>query len=240
MRIVLWDIDGTLLNTGGAGMRALAGAVGASAGAAGALRRLRLGGMTDRKIARMLCAAERHQHVTAGSPDDHMDAVQPAEIDHVLGQYLAALRGSLSESSDFRILPGVFECLDALEGQVVHALGTGNVEEGARLKLEHGGLWRRFAFGGYGSDAEERPDILRAAWSKAETHVGRTLAADDFVVVGDTPRDVTAAHAVGIACVAVATGGYPVNELSAHAPEAILASLADPRAPGIIRDARRR
>ncbi len=239
MRIVLWDIDGTLVNTGGAGMRALGRAVRASPGASEALARMRLDGMTDRHIARMLCAARQHHRAAVESLEQIAARVTDAQIDEVLGSYLEALSTSLHSAKGYQVLPGVVETLDAL-GDCVHGLGTGNIEEGARRKLEHGGLWGRFAFGGFGSDAEERPAILRAAWRKAEAHLKREIAAGELVVVGDTPKDVAAAHEAGLCCVAVASGRHQVHELRQSGADAVLASLAAPEVPGLIRGAARR
>lgn len=226
MRIVLWDIDGTLVDTGGTGVGALARAVHASEGAKAALRRMRLGGMTDRKIARILCAAA-HVRSDDGSIMDAESLVTDGEIDALLAIYVETLRTTIHDAPNYRVLAGVREALDALDGRVVHALGTGNLEEGARLKLERGGLWQRFLFGGYGSDAEERPDVLRAAVRRAEERYG-TVALSQFVVVGDTPRDIAAAHTVGIACVAVASGSFTVHDLCEHGADAVLPDLTDP------------
>lgn len=234
MRIVLWDIDGTLLNTGGAGIRALSLAVGASQGATKALERMRLGGMTDRAIARNLCAAHTHHE----NPEQDLVAIQKAvsdqEIDAVLGRYIDQLKETIDSTEGYTLMPGVEDLLEELAPIVVHALGTGNVEDGARIKLEKGGIWRRFSFGGYGSDAESRADMLRAARRKADAYLKRTCTADEFVVVGDTPLDIMAAHEVGFACVAVATGGHSAKELAEHGAEAVFESLLDVNARSAI------
>lgn len=239
MRILLWDIDGTLVNTGGAGIRALGTAVHASAPARDALQRLRLDGMTDKRIARILCAARHHIADPSIELVEHEARVTAAEIDEMLAGYLANLRTSLSGSTTYRVLPGVVAALDALEGQVVHALGTGNLEEGARLKLEHGGLWHRFAFGGYGSDAEDRAELIGIAKLKAERHLDRTLSASDFTVIGDTPKDVSAAHSNGFCCVAVASGRHDVHELAQCGADLVLPTLDHPEVPARILAARR-
>ena len=240
MRILLWDIDGTLVTTGGVGVRALASVVHATEGAREALARMRLDGMTDRRIARLLCAAERHRHAPHVDFEAHASAVGPDEIDAMLTAYLGRLaEGLATDALQYTVLPGVRETLDALENQAIHALGTGNLEEGARLKLTHGRLWHRFQFGGFGSDAEERSDILRAAWQKAERHRNQSLAPDDFVVIGDTPRDVAAAHAVGFCCVAVASGRHDVHELTQCGADLVLPTLEHPDAPERILGARR-
>lgn len=225
MRIVLWDIDGTLLNTGGAGIRALSQAVGASEGATKALERMRLAGMTDRAIARILCAAHTHHENPNQDLVDVQKAVTDKEISDVLGRYVEQLGETINTTDGFTLMPGVEEVLDELAPIVVHALGTGNVEEGARIKLERGGIWRRFSFGGYGDDAETRADMLRAARRKADAYLKRTSTPDEFVVVGDTPLDIIAAHEVGFACVAIATGGYSVKELAEHGADAVFENL---------------
>ncbi len=236
MRILLWDIDGTLIKTSGAGLRAMTRAVAQAPAAFEALKGMRLDGQTDYKIARALCAATRHREAPHQPLEHHASQVQRPEMDAVLEQYLTLLEAILETPDGYEVLPGVQQLLDVLEPHAVHALGTGNLERGARLKLTPGALWARFRYGGFGSDAEDRADVLRAAWRKAQAHHGRTVAVEEFVVVGDTPRDVDAAHAVGMACVAVATGRYTVADLTAHGADDVLDSLAHPdAAPRILR-----
>lgn len=232
MRVFLWDIDGTLVSTAGAGSRALGKAVRASMPATAALQRMKLDGMTDRKIARILCAASRHREQPEVPLEEHERAVTTDEIDRLLINYLAALQATPAhEHAAFVVHPGVVAVLNALgPDRAVHGLGTGNIEGGARAKLEPVGLWSRFPFGGFGSDAEERVDVLRAGWKKAEAWMGRPFAPADVVVIGDTPRDITAAHANGFCCVAVATGRHSVHELADSGGDLVLASLAEPDA----------
>ncbi len=170
--------------------------------------------MTDRAIARLLLAAERH-----GQPQQ----VPEEDIDAVLAQYLLALEKECAAKS-YVALPGVPELLDRLgrrEG-VLLGLCTGNLEPGARLKLGCVGLWDRFRFGGYGSDAEPRPEIVRTAWKRA-----RDLGATEALVIGDTPRDILAAHEAGLPACGVATGRWTVHDLSTHGPEVVLQDFAD-------------
>jgi phosphoglycolate phosphatase-like HAD superfamily hydrolase len=229
MRILLWDIDGTLISTGGAGIRSLGSVVNASESATRALGRMRLDGMTDRKIARILCAAMAHREHPEVELESLMPAVTQEQIDSLLARYLEVLATSIGHSEKFRIMPGVVDVLDALgPDRAVHALGTGNLIDGARIKLQHAKLWDRFAFGGFGSDAEERADVIRAAWPKAEAHLGRKCSASEFVVIGDTPKDVAAAHACGFACVGVATGRHTIHELAESGADLVLESLAQP------------
>jgi phosphoglycolate phosphatase-like HAD superfamily hydrolase len=201
MRILLWDIDGTLISSGGAGVRALGQAVRASLPAVAALNRMKVGGMTDRRIARILCAANRHREQPEVALEQHEQAVTAEEIDRLLNAYLEVLRAaSPAEVAGYKVHDGVWDVLNALgPDRALHALGTGNIEGGAKAKLERVGLWERFAFGGFGSDAEERAGVLRAAWRKAEQHLGRKCEAAEFVVIGDTPRDIAAAQRPGSA-----------------------------------------
>ena len=214
MRALLFDIDGTLTRSAGAGTRALAVAVGARPRAAEELRKMRLDGMTDRAIARALLAAERH-----GALRD----VSESDIDAVLSQYVGALEQECAAKS-YVALPGVTELLPRLAARPDALLGlcTGNLETGARLKLGCAGVWQYFRFGGYGSDAEPRPDIVRMAWRRA-----RDLGADDALVIGDTPRDILAAHEAGLPACAVATGRWSVHDLATHGPEVVLKDLTD-------------
>lgn len=214
MRALLFDLDGTLTRSSGAGTRALAAAVGARMRAAQELRKMRLDGMTDRAIARLLLAAERH-----GPPQD----VPDADIDAVLSQYLVALANEC-EAKAYVALPGVTELLERLakRSDVLLGLCTGNLEPGARLKLSCVGLWERFRFGGYGSDAEPRPEIVRTAWRRA-----RELGATEALVIGDTPRDILAAHEAGLPACAVASGRWTIHDLSTHGPEVVMQGFAD-------------
>jgi phosphoglycolate phosphatase len=214
MRALLFDLDGTLTRSSGAGTRALAAAVGARMRAAEELRKMRLDGMTDRAIARLLLAAERH-----GQPQD----VPDADIDAVLSEYLGALAKEC-EAKAYVPLPGVTELLERLAKRdgVLLGLCTGNLERGAQLKLSCVGLWERFRFGGYGSDAEPRPDIVRTAWRRA-----RELGATEALVIGDTPRDILAAHEAGLPACAVASGRWTIHDLSTHGPEVVLQDFAD-------------
>jgi phosphoglycolate phosphatase-like HAD superfamily hydrolase len=212
MRALLFDIDGTLTRSAGAGARALASALGARMRAAEELRKMRLDGMTDRAIARALLTVERH-----GGP------LAEEDIDAVLAQYLAALERECKTGA-YGAIPGVPELIDRLSrrADVLLGLCTGNLQRGAELKLLCAGLWQRFRFGGFGSDAEPRPDIVRTAWKRAQA-----LGATEALVIGDTPRDILAAHEAGLAACGVATGRWSTHDLAVHGPEALLADYSD-------------
>lgn len=220
MRALLFDIDGTLTVGGGAGNRALGRALHTRPRATEELRNMRLDGMTDRLISRALLASEGDHSVPL---PERMKAVTDAEIDVVLARYLEALQLECAERP-YRPLPGVEELLRALRKRSDLVLGicTGNVERGAELKLRSAGLWGPFRFGGYGSDAEPRAEIVKAAWRRAQA-----LGATEGLVIGDTSRDILAAHEAGLPACAVATGRFTVHELAEHGAEMVVASFAD-------------
>jgi phosphoglycolate phosphatase len=220
MRALLFDLDGTLTRSGGSGSRALGKALHARPQAVAELRKMRLDGMTDRAIARIVLAAEG----CASLPiEERMRGVPESEIDATLARYLEALALECAKNA-YEPQPGVAALLGRLRARADVLLGlcTGNLERGAQLKLASAGLWGAFRFGGYGSDAEPRPDIVRAAWKRAQA-----LGATSAIVIGDTPRDVLAAHEAGLPACGVATGRYSVQELLAHGAEMVLPDFSD-------------
>jgi len=200
--VYLFDVDGTLIVTGGAGRRAMRRAFEEVVGHPDALEGIRLGGMTDRLIL-------RHGLEVAGHP------FEEAMIEALLERYLACLDEELPRADGYRVIDGVLGALEFVEGlaDVAVGLGTGNIELGARAKLRRGELDHRFAFGGFGSDAEDRVELLRAGAERGAAILGEPLEAVRVVVVGDTPRDVDAAAGLGAEIVAVATGGFDVAAL---------------------------
>lgn len=216
--IALFDIDGTLVRCAGAGKRAMLRAF-AELGAPSGVLEFDFGGMTDVAIAR--------QGLRAARLDDDRRA-----IDALLESYLAYLREELQRASGYRVLPGVREIVERLRAieHVAVGLGTGNVARGAELKLAHGGLCDLFAFGGFGSDHEERAALLAVGATRGAAHLGRARAECRVIVIGDTPRDVAAAHAIGAVCIAVATGQHGSAALAATGAALIVEDLRDPRA----------
>lgn len=236
MRALLFDIDGTLTKSHGAGTRALSQTLLARPRAAEELRRMRLDGMTDRAIVRLLLAAEAGHAAgepgAPGNPHDHPGpppiteralAVEDAAIDAVLAGYLEVLERECARQA-YQPLPGVAALVAALAKRpdVLLGLCTGNVARGAELKLGAAGLWGPFAFGGFGSDAEARPDVVRAAVRRA-----RERGAGEVLVIDDTPRGVLAAHEAGVACCGVATGRWSVHDLAVHGADLVVESFAD-------------
>ena len=220
MKALLFDLDGTLTRSGGAGSRALGRALHARPQAVAELRKMRLDGMTDRAIARALLAAEGDQAVAL---EERMRGVGEAEIDAVLERYLAALSIECAARA-YQPLPGVAELVRRLaaRSEVLLGLCTGNLARGAELKLSSAGLWGSFRFGGYGSDAEPRPEIVRTAWRRAQE-----MGASAALVIGDTPRDILAAHDAGLPACAVATGHYSVYDLATHGADLVLRDFSD-------------
>lgn len=220
MRALLFDLDGTLTRSGGAGSRALGKALHTSPQAVAELRKMRLDGMTDRAIARALLAAGGDQAI----PIEHrMRTVAEPEIDAVLERYLVALAVECRQKV-YVAERGIPELIASLRSRddVLLGLCTGNVARGAELKLTSAGLWGAFRFGGYGSDAEPRPDVVRAAWKRA-----RDLGATEGLVIGDTPRDVLAAHEAGLPACGVATGRWTVQQLAEHGAEVLVQDFSD-------------
>lgn len=203
-RVVLFDIDGTLIRTGGAGVRAFVRAAGERLGRPEAAQRLDFAGRTDTSLIRELYRNE-------GLADDDTELAAYLEI------YLEFLREELDRHAG-ECCPGVTRALTGL-GTVatppVVGLLTGNVRPGARLKLGAHGLWDAFAFGAFGDDHEDRNRLAVLACERSAGHLGRRPSGDEVLVVGDTPLDVACARAAGAACLAVATGGHSCGSLEA-------------------------
>jgi phosphoglycolate phosphatase-like HAD superfamily hydrolase len=215
MHICLFDIDGTLINTGGAGKAAMEAALLEEFGLPGVRGAVPYNGRTDRAIIRDLL---------------RLHAIEDTEANalRLIESYLHHLPRCLVGHPG-RVLPGIaalLECLRARDDVVVGLL-TGNLREGARAKLGHFGLYENFAFGGFGDDHLDRDDVARAALTEIHRRFDGAVQADRVWVVGDTPLDVACARAIGARAVAVATGWTSRNELAGHAPDLLLDDLAD-------------
>jgi phosphoglycolate phosphatase-like HAD superfamily hydrolase len=212
--VLLFDIDGTILDTGGAGHRSIDRAFERLHARRDACSGFSFGGMTDRAICR------------AGLAAIGVEASTEA-IDAILAAYLEALEAELAATPRCFVHPGIAEALDAgfAAGAAV-GLGTGNVAHGARLKLARVGLHERFSFGGFGSDHEVRSELLAVGARRGAAALGVAMEGCRVVVIGDTPKDVAAAQAIGAECVAVATGWFTVEQLTACGPTRVFASLA--------------
>ena len=219
MIVALFDIDGTLLSTHGAGKRALEAALVAHFGTAGPSDH-RYDGKTDGQIARELMHA-------AGFEDPLIDAQMPSVLEH----YLGGLERELAEAPAApRVYAGVRELLDALERctDVTIGLLTGNIEGGAKAKLAAAGLRpQRFRVGAYGSDHERRDALPAIARARAKALLSRDIAGEAFVIIGDTPHDITCGRSIGARAIGVATGYFGAAALAEHAPAAVFDDLSD-------------
>jgi phosphoglycolate phosphatase-like HAD superfamily hydrolase len=217
MRLVLFDIDGTLLNSGGLGRASMQRALGMVFGSPGNPS-YRYDGKTDKQIVRDVMRMEGHS-------DDHIDS----RMEKLIELYLDGLRtGAKSGKFNVRPLEGVIELLEALEKRddVVLGLLTGNVELGARTKLTAAGINPdRFRVNAFGSDHEHRPELPAIAQRRASETLGIDIAGDRLVVIGDTPADIECGRALGARAIGVASGHYTVEQLQAHNPYAVFPSL---------------
>lgn len=223
MKLVLFDIDGTILWTDGAGRRAIRRAMVDEVGTAGPIDGYRLDGKTDPQIVRELLELAKHP---AASDERTILAV--------CDRYVTLLAEELeSPARRTRLFDGVSELLAALQpheaaGRALVGLLTGNLERGAALKLRSAGLDpARFAVGAYGSDSGHRPELPGIAARRAEQHTGRAVGGSDVVIIGDTPADVACGQPIGARTVAVATGSYDVAALRAAGAAHVFPSLAD-------------
>jgi phosphoglycolate phosphatase-like HAD superfamily hydrolase len=218
MRLVLFDIDGTLLTARGAGRRALGRALAATYGTAGRLDGYDFRGRTDRRIVADLMSE-------AGIPPRRVQACMRACFD----AYALALTEEIGDGGLVRLLPGVGEIVRRLgeDAQVVLGLVTGNTEDGARIKLGPTGLWPVFRTGAYGSEHSDRRRLPGLATRRARALTGHAFRPADVLVLGDTPLDVECARAFGAVAVAVATGQYSRAELSAAGPDLLFDTFAD-------------
>jgi phosphoglycolate phosphatase-like HAD superfamily hydrolase len=213
--LLLWDIDGTLIASGGAGARALLAALRQATGIVGSLEGVELAGRTDPWIARCLLAKY-------GLPS------APADVALFLEHYLAALPAELPHPLA-RALPGVPAILEAIAGRtdVAQGLLTGNLRRGAELKLAHHGLWRHFPFGAFSDDSETRNDLGPHALRRAREHHRAEFPPERVWVIGDTPHDIACGRAIGARTIAVATGYFNPAALHAHAPTLVFADFSD-------------
>ncbi len=217
MRLVLFDVDGTLVTARGAGRRAMARALDETFGTTGPIGDYDFRGKTDPRIVLDLMEA-------AGIPR--------ARVHERLAECFAAYVGALEEALDaggVDVLPGILSLVRHLSDRddVVLGLLTGNIEAGACVKLGPTGLLPHFRLGAYGSDDADRNRLPPIAAARAERLLGRPFPPERIVVIGDTPLDVACARACGAVAVAVATGFHRMDDLVACAPDFVFADLAD-------------
>jgi phosphoglycolate phosphatase len=214
---ILFDIDGTLIVTGGAGGESWRMAFDELYGVPADIGEYTDAGMTDPEVGR-----RTFEKVVGHEPSTR-------ELARLLARRNTLLPKAVAESSGYRVLPGVTELLPRLtqEGYLL-GLTTGGVETAAHIKLERAHLNRYFHFGGYGSDSVDRTELTQKAIDRASTILGRKLEPEEVLDVGDTPLDVDAAHAAGAISVGVATGHYSTHELDRAGADFVLSTLEDP------------
>ncbi len=219
-KLVLFDIDGTILLSDGAGRRAIIAALSEEVGTHDAWQEIRFDGKTDPQIlAELLLAAG-------------MGEEPPADRVRALGRkYVDLLRQELARPGHrTTLMPGILPLLDEVDRDplAVNGLLTGNFVEGAALKLQSGGIDpARFRVGAYGSDASKRADLPPIAALRAEAFFGRIPAGQEVVIVGDTPADVTCGACIGARAIGVATGAYSTAELKAAGAHAVFSDLSE-------------
>jgi len=213
--LLLWDIDGTLIRSGGAGARALDAALRAEFEIDGTTTGIEFAGRTDRWIARKIF--ERFQ-------------IEPHDkhFNRLFERYYALLPHELARSAGV-VLPGVREILEAATFELgfSHGLLTGNLRRGAEIKLQHYELWQHFPFGAFGDDSEHRNELGPHALRRAREHARFEFPPDRVWVIGDTPHDIACGRIIGARTLAIAAGSYSSAELAAYKPDILLSEFAD-------------
>ena len=213
---VLFDVDGTLISSGGAGAASWRLAFDDLYGVPADIGEFTDAGMTEPEVGRLTFT-----HVVGHEPTR-------GELARVMSRRLHYLRQTVAESKDFRVLPGVRETLDRLIAEgILLGISTGGIEAAAHMKLARADLNHYFCFGGYGSDSPNRTTLTRRALERAGTLLGEPLDPSEAFVVGDTPLDVEAAHGAGVAAVGVASGHFTADELRAAGADHVLNSLEE-------------
>jgi len=226
VKLVLFDIDGTLVHTGGAGVKAFAKVFATEFGVPNGTEKMKFAGRTDVGLVREFFRLNRIE------PDaKHFQRFFESYVfwlDHILAQ------------SKTEACPGIWELireLQALPSPPTLGLLTGNIRLGAEIKLRHFDLWKEFEVGGFADDHEERDLIAHAAHKRGSRVLGKPLRGEEVVVIGDTPLDVKCGRAIGAHVLAVATGGATLDELKQHAPDWAVADLRQLTAKEICRRA---
>jgi len=217
-KLILFDIDGTLITSGGAGERALRCSLRDQFGIDDDLKTIEIAGRTDSGIVRQLCRKFGLEE-------------SPENFTKFLDGYLHHL-ADLLPKTEGRLLPGIIPLLDSLKARPDMVLGllTGNLARGAELKLRHYAVWHYFEFGAFADDHYDRNELGPFARSRAIERHGIEFAPEHIYVLGDTPHDITCARAFGARAVAIATGGFTREQLAQHQPDYLFDDLSDLRA----------
>lgn len=213
--LLLWDIDGTLSVSGGAGMRALSAALQTTFGISHPLADIEYAGRTDRWILRQIFDK-------FNLPTDDLT------VSRFFATYFRLLPTELSPATSYT-LPGVTDLVRSVHGRsdIAQGLLTGNMRESAEIKMRFSGLWDYFPFGAYGNEHERRNDLGPLAMERARAHHGLTFVPERTWIIGDTPHDIECGRAMGARTLAVATGSHSLEDLRKHAPDGALGNLAN-------------
>jgi phosphoglycolate phosphatase-like HAD superfamily hydrolase len=216
MKLLLWDIDGTLVCTGAAGERALVGAMKSLFQIEASLDQIDFWGRTDAHIGRMLF---EHYGV----------ALDEKKLHDFLEMYLVLLQTEMTKGRT-KTHPGIVDILEQvrLRADLAQGLLTGNLVRGAEIKLTHFDVWRYFEFGAFADDSYLRNELGPHALRRAKEKIGREFPPENVFVIGDTPHDVACGKIIGAKTIAVATGKFSVEELAKCEPTAVLADFSDP------------
>jgi len=215
MKLILFDIDGTLLTSGGAGEKAMRLAMKDRFGQDDDLSKIEIAGRTDSAIAHQLFKL-------------HGIDPTPENLARFFDGYLHHLESQLPQMRGC-LLPGILELLNNLLSHPEISLGllTGNLERGARLKLTHYGVWNFFEFGAFADDSQDRNQLGKFARARANKKHGIEFLPENIYVLGDTPHDIACGRAIGAKTVAIATGGCTREQLAAHRPDFLFDDLSD-------------
>ncbi len=218
---IAFDIDETLITTGGAGAKAWRKSFKALWNMDVDISQFTEVGMTDPVVAKTT-----FEGVLKRAP-------APQELAALLHSYLEFLPKEVLESPGYRVLPGVEELLPRLiKAKIMLGITSGTLEAAAHIKLSRAKLNHYFSFGGFGSDSDDRGELTRAAIQRAEVIRGQAMNHADVFVIGDTPKDISAAHAAKAIGIGVATGKYSVEELEKSGADYVLKNFLDPF-PGV-------
>lgn len=224
VKLVLFDIDGTLVHTGGAGIKAFAKVFATEFGFPNGTEKMKFAGRTDVGLVREFFRANRIE------PDaSHFQRFFDSYVfwlDHILAH------------SETQSCPGIWELIRGLQqlpNPPLLGLLTGNIQLGAEIKLRHFDLWKEFVTGGFADDHEDRDQIAQAAYRRGSRVLGKKLRGEEVVVIGDTPLDIKCGRAIGANVLAVATGGATYDELKKHSPEWLVKDLREISAAQVCR-----
>jgi phosphoglycolate phosphatase len=224
VRLILFDIDGTLIRTGGAGVKAFAEVFRMEFGASEGFERLKFAGRTDISLVREFFGY-------------HNIPPSPENFERFFQEYVECLKGIIKDSKT-EVCQGIHSFISAAQEMTeppVLGLLTGNIRAGAQIKLQRVGLWDTFQTGAFADDHEERDHIAAIARQRGEQTLNRKLLHDEVLVIGDTPLDIKCARAINAKVLAVATGGAELDVLKSHQPDWAIPDLTQIDARELLR-----